>query len=463
MITRLRIQNFKAWRDTGEIRMAPLTIFFGSNSSGKSSISQFLLMLKQTAQLSDTQRVLHPGDKFTAIDMGTYKDMVHEHDENRVIGFSVKWDLPAPIDVKDPLSSRIFSGTSMQFGADVSAIGNGNKRMVVNNMEYVAEAANDRLSVGMKRRTSLKDEYELSSSGYDFVRNQGRAWPPRSPVRFYGFPDEVIAYYQNADFVRKLNLALEDCLKHVYYLGPLRHRPERSYTWSGENPDDVGFAGENSIKAMLSASDRKISRGLKMRSKPFGILIAEWLKEMRLIDSFQVDPVAPNKRDYEVLVRTIGSVHPVNLPDVGFGVSQVLPVLVQCFYAPAWSTIVMEQPEIHLHPEVQASLADLFAEVIKAREEGKDRHTQLIIESHSEHFLRRLQRNIAEGKIARKDVAAYFCKPSQAGSVLEELDVDTSGHIKNWPENFFGDEMGDLVAMTKKAMERKATGESAHG
>ena len=259
-----------------------------------------------------------------------------------------------------------------------------------------------------------------------------------------------------------MNLAIEDCLKHVHYLGPLRHRPERSYTWSGENPDDVGFAGENAIKAMLSASDRKISRGPNKRTKAFGIMIAEWLKDLKLIESFQVDPIAPNKRDYEVLVRTMGSQHAVNLPDVGFGVSQVLPVLVQCFYAPAWATIIMEQPEIHLHPEVQASLADLFVEVIAARENGQDRNTQLIIESHSEHFLRRLQRLIAERKIDRKDVAAYFCKPEPAGSVLQELDVDVFGHIKNWPENFFGDELGDLVAMTKKAMERKASGESAN-
>ena len=289
MITKLRLQNFKAWRDTGEIRMAPLTVFFGANSSGKSSISQFLLMLKQTVQLSDTQRVLHPGDKFTAIDMGTYKDMVNEHDETRSIGFDLKWTLPANIEVKNPLSTQAFLGSSIKFGAEVGVIGNGNKRMVVQKMEYTIEGAkNPCLAVGMKRRSSIKDEYELNSTGYDFVRNQGRVWPLRSPVRFYGFPDDIIVYYQNAEFLRKLNLAIEDCLKHVHYLGPLRHRPERSYTWSGENPDDVGFAGENAIKAMLSASDRKISRGPNKRTKAFRIMIAEWLKDLKLIESHPI-------------------------------------------------------------------------------------------------------------------------------------------------------------------------------
>jgi predicted ATPase len=116
----------------------------------------------------------------------------------------------------------------------------------------------------------------------------------------------------------------------------------------------------------------------------------------------------------------------------------------------------MEQPEIHLHPQVQAELADVFISAIDARENGKKRNVQLIVESHSEHFLNRLQRRIAEGKLTPDDVAIYFCHRSGSSTELQPLTLDIFGGIENWPENFFGDEMADIAARTLAANERKS-------
>lgn len=115
----------------------------------------------------------------------------------------------------------------------------------------------------------------------------------------------------------------------------------------------------------------------------------------------------------------------------------------------------MEQPEIHLHPQVQAELADVFISAIRSRENGSARNVQLIVESHSEHFLNRLQRRIAEGDITPNDVAIYFCKRVGSATELEPLEVNLYGDIENWPENFFGDEMADLTARTVAAMNRQ--------
>ena len=142
----------------------------------------------------------------------------------------------------------------------------------------------------------------------------------------------------------------------------------------------------------------------------------------------------------------------VLITDVGFGVSQILPVLVLCYYAPEGSTIILEQPEIHLHPSVQSGLADVFIDVIQNRE------IQIILESHSEHLLHRLQRRIAEEKdgLTNQDISLYFCDMTPEGnSKLTTLAIDDFGNITNWPENFFGDEMGDLFAMTEAAMKRQ--------
>ena len=135
--------------------------------------------------------------------------------------------------------------------------------------------------------------------------------------------------------------------------------------------------------------------------------------------------------------------------------SQVLPALIQAFYAPMNSTVWMEQPEIHLHPQVQAELADVFISAIKANENSRPRNVQLIVESHSEHFLNRLQRRVAEGEITPDDVAVYFCRRSDTGAEMEPLRLNMFGEIENWPENFFGDEMADIAGRTLAAIARK--------
>ncbi len=238
-------------------------------------------------------------------------------------------------------------------------------------------------------------------------------------------------------------------------MGPLRTKAERLYTWSGITPESVGFAGENTVSAILAAKNRKISLGYRKQAKPFEEIIALKLKEMNLIEEFGVNPISKQRQEYEVKVRTKGAVDWVDLPDVGFGISQVLPVLVQCFYAPAGSIILMEQPEIHLHPNAQSALADVMIDVINSRENGVDRNIQLIIETHSEHFLRRLQRRVAENSVSQKKVSAYFANISQTPAMLDPLQIDRFGNIKNWPENFFGDEMGDITEQAKAAMKKR--------
>ena len=80
---------------------------------------------------------------------------------------------------------------------------------------------------------------------------------------------------------------------------------------------------------------------------------------------------------------------------------------------------------------------------------------QLIVESHSEHFLNRLQRRVAEGVVKPEDVAVYFCRRADSATELEPLKINMFGEIENWPPNFFGDEMADIAGRTLAAMRRK--------
>lgn len=457
MLTKLRIKNFKAWKDTGDVRFAPLTVLFGTNSAGKSSLGHLLLALKQTAASSDRRRALHTGDESSLVDLGTFVESLHGHDKKAQLEFMLDWSLPAPLQVSNPLvAEQKYSGEHLRLTSTLAA--SAQDQPVVRKLHYeLRGAAADSASVTAVLTQSAEAKVQLNTAPYRLVHADGRKWPLEPPEKFYRISDRSLARYKNADFLADFALEVERNLAGLSYLGPLREHPHRTYGWSGNTPEDVGAKGEYAVACILAAeaAERKLNRGYKKKMQSFAAFIAGWLVDLGVIESFRVRPTAAGRKDYEVKVKTRGGLTEVGLPDVGFGVSQVLPALVQAFYCPEGSIVWMEQPEIHLHPQVQAELADVFISAIRAYEHGRPRNAQLIIETHSEHFLNRLQRRIAEESITPSEVAIYFAKATSKGAQLEELIVNEYGDITNWPDNFFGDEMGDIVARTKAASRRR--------
>ncbi len=464
MLTSLRIQNFKAWKDTGEVRLAPLTVIFGTNSAGKSSIGHLLLALKQTALATDRKRALHLGDTNSLIDLGTLSDCLYGHEITSNLYFELKWRLPKPLSVKDLHErSNIYIGNALSLKAWLKA--DKKEQPGIQGFEYALQDG---------ERTVLDIQHELNGGGkwaltsksdaYRFVgQATGRRWDLSEPEKFYRVSETSISRYQNAGFLADFALQTEQMLAGISYLGPLRDLPRRIYQWSGDTPEDVGQRGQSAVAAILAAQQdgRKLNRGKKRAIKSFAEFVAQWLIEMNVIHSFAVKPVAEGRKEFEVLIKTNPWSPEVKITDVGFGVSQVLPVLVQAFYCPRNSTVWMEQPEIHLHPQVQSVLADVLISAVQAYQDGTARNVQLIVESHSEHFLTRLQRRIAEEVIKPSDVAVYFCENTKDGAVLGPLDLNLFGEIRNWPIDFFGDQMGDMSARTIAAQKLKLRGERA--
>lgn len=453
MITNLRAKNFKSWADTGDLRMAPLTGFFGANSSGKTSLLQILLMLKQTAESADRRQVLFTGDKNSLVDLGTFYDLIHNHESNKPLELKLSWDLPEELNIRNPETDKelLYSIESLSFTTSIRDI-------KIPTVEYFAYEF-DEHRFGMNQNESQRTKYKLDTGNYKTKRVPGRVWPLPPPVKCYGFPDEATGYYQNTGFLPQFVLALEQMFSRTLYLGPLREYPQRSYIWAGETPSDVGRKGEDAVAALLAARDddkrRFRIRGEKRnRYVTIEQRIGEWMKEMGLIYSFDLKSIAENRKDYELRIKKTKTSSEVLITDVGFGVSQILPVLVLCYYAPENSTIILEQPEIHLHPSVQAMLADVLIEVVK------ERNIQVIFESHSEYLLHRIQRRIAEENISPEETALYFCNMGETSSEIKTLDIDMFGNIRDWPPEFFGDSTGDLIAMTEAAMNRQIMAES---
>ena len=413
MITELRAQNFKSWQDTGRLQFAPLTGLFGANSSGKTSILQILLLLKQTAEppSPDWNELLYFGDEESLVNLGSFDDIIHRRAaNNRSLKIFVSWRLPEKL----PLQN-IGEVDNLSFLCSI----------FMSTLDGFSYAAGEHF-FGIE---SDGVRYEVSTPyGKDSAE---------SLFRCYGIHGISTVNYR---VFYNLEKAFENLFSRILYLGPLREHPRPRYTWDGDHPKGIGQEGEKAISALLSGRIRRL---------PIDEQILSWLQRLELIHSYDLHPVSDTSRDYEFLVKQYKGGPEVRLTDVGFGVSQVLPVLILCYYAPEGSILILEQPEAHLHPKVQTELADVLIDVVK------NRNLQIILESHSEYLLSRLQRRIAEKEIAAADTALYFCEIKDGTSEIEQLNVDEYGNIRNWPQDFFGDVTGELIKKTKVEMQQR--------
>jgi predicted ATPase len=445
MLKSLEFTNFKAWPQA-KILFSKITGFFGTNSSGKSSFLHFLLMLKQTKEATD--RVISVEPNASYVQLGTYKDLIHGHDEGRHLAWSLTFDRDKELAIIDPSRKRtesIVRSNTISIASELRAKELG---AVAERLEYKLGDMSFRLAPKALEDTA----FHLSSSGagFKFVRTQGRPWQLPGPIKSYAFPDQARTYFQNASFLSDLEAAFEGQMDNLYYLGPLREFPKRDYLWARSRPQDVGIRGDKAIDAILAATAAKESRNRahKGRLRPFQEMVAYWLREMGLIHTFQVVEIAPGSNRWQAQIKVRANGPTVLLTDVGFGVSQVLPVVTLLQYVPSGSTVILEQPEIHLHPLAQAQLADVILNA------ALHRNVQVILESHSEHLLLRLQRRVAEKQVSNEDLSLYFCDVKDGTSSLEPLRVDMFGHIDNWPEHFMGDAFGETYAAEKARLKR---------
>ena len=180
--------------------------------------------------------------------------------------------------------------------------------------------------------------------------------------------------------------------------------------------------------------------------------VSHWLQKMGVAERIEVRQVGRSNH-YELLVHKDGVA--ANVRDVGVGVAQVLPVLTVAYFVPPGSTILLEEPEIHLHPLAQAVLADMFVEV------SRQRGVQFIVETHSEHLFRHMQTLVAQGVTDARHCQMHFVERNGADAVLRPLDMDEFGAVRNWPAQFFGDAVGEARAQALARAQRMRG--QAHG
>jgi len=458
MIRHVNLKNFKAWRELDIPLGQRITGLFGTNSSGKSSLIQFLLMLKATKDNPDRNLVLDFGEFGKSVNLGGFGDIIHRNDEKRKLEWRLCWDGMERLDVYHDVEEESYKELSIRAAVRMT---NSDKHRAPQTESIHYTIKDSRSSKEMTLGIEPSPEKE---NGFRVVKSEAGNAPKHfttvfpdmeipAPIKTHRFPLLGIfsIAFQDHELPDDLEAAYEKLMDKVFYLGPLRDYPHRQYPWSGGGPYDVGVRGELTVNAILAASengnDYQMKKGARKRS--FQEVVAMRLQEMGLVHSFSVAEIAKGSNIFQAKVSVKKESPKVLLTDVGFGVSQVLPAIVLLNHVPARSTVILEQPEIHLHPKVQSNLADAIIDIAETRD------LQVIVESHSEHLLRRLQRRVADETIPADLMKLYFVSQENDEARLSDIGLNEYGEIQNWPEHFFGDDMEEISETRKAVLKRR--------
>jgi len=245
--------------------------------------------------------------------------------------------------------------------------------------------------------------------------------------------------FEMAELVVEAGRVLEIELDRLFPLGPYRRAPKRLYIFTGTTPADVGYSGDLLPDLLF----RK--RGLLQEAN-------QWLDRLDIGYHVDISPVGSSSNDlFEVRLRDTRrpASASISLPDVGFGISQILPFIVQTL-ASQEQTLTIEQPEVHIHPKLQADLADLLIAGVQP-----ERNHRFIVETHSEHLILRLLRRIretAEGGLPEghpgltpEQLSVVYLERGAEGTRVHHLRVDEAGEfLDRWPNGFFEERAKEL-------------------
>ncbi len=268
-----------------------------------------------------------------------------------------------------------------------------------------------------------------------FLLNEISEWEHYLKEPKNEYLNEIYRNNKSLDPILNLTLEVSNLVKkhldNLVYIAPLRDYPERFYILSDASNNQVGKSGKMIANVLYKRPDilDAVNRQLELFGLGYEVKITSFKDEdtSNISDVFAIG-----------LIDKYTKVN-VSLLDVGFGISQILPVIVQSMLSHD-KTILIEQPEIHIHPRLQAQLGSLLAESIKS-----PLNNRFIIETHSEHLLLRLQKLIRKGQLSKDDVSIIYVDRDGNGSSCLQLRLDSDGDfIDEWPDGFFDESFNEM-------------------
>lgn len=433
MLEKLTLTNFRAFKRQS-FHLKKINIFVGKNNSGKSSALSALNLLAQTmneGELDGTPLILNG----VYDQLGTFIDVVNGNHPRRKIGIGLDFD-------------GYSMSTEFKYRTQ-------RRQIELVNFDIKQKGK------PLYKYTQRKDAYDISIMGQDYEKLFPNVQKRKPRFRnFYPMAVTRNARIESTDlnstFDRQLRdvehgllmarFNLNDHFSNFDSLSPFRDKPQRTYLYSGETARQVGVSGTNTAIMLSSDAAR---RGSERKNLIDGI--SNWFHYTGIAQGLSVENLTP--RHFELcLISNDGSKH--NICDVGFGCSQVLPVLtagLNLFHGEVSGdrrVLVVQEPEIHLHPNAQAAMGSYFVNLAS-------RGGQIFIETHSDNLVLRVARHVALGDIDPDDVAIFYVSDIGDNRVTSIRTTETGTFKPEFPEGFFPQRQSESLMLARAAMDRR--------
>lgn len=430
----ITVKDFRCFHEEQTARLAPLTLLVGENSTGKTS---FMAMIRALTDLAFPEFV--PGFKEDPYDLGSIEEIIYKPiSGNRSNTFEGGFYF-TPQDKKGkPIKSKLYRFNSV-FGKSEK----GTSPVPIS--RRISDCNSD---TWVEYRVQKKGNY------IGHFNTPDREWKIKFKYRHRD--DMVLPFYlplvsvlengngkkSDLDMVRGVALPseqdwnkIEDICMSLGYMdarpyagGPVRSRPRRYYEPSHDIPDPEGYHIPMVLNNLYYRDDKAWS-DIKIAIEKFG-------KESGLFDEITINsPEKVESGTFQIQIRRFwnrgrkGPRH--NLIDVGYGVSQALPVITELFLRGERSVFLLQQPEVHLHPSAQAALGSQFCDMAAS---GR----QLIVETHSDHLLDRVRMDIRDSKtdLLPEDVSILYFERGDQDVLIHTLGIDKDGNVLNAPSGY---------------------------
>ena len=434
-MNQVTLENFRCFRAEQQARLAPLTLLVGENSTGKTSLLALLRALWDAAYLGEV-----PDFKEAPYDLGSFDEIAHYRGGGggRAQDFRAGFDAtPNSADNRRKAESNSpFHRFEVTFARQGTAPAPTKWLFARQDVEIAIHVADD-VPQGIRYRTG-KGAWSWSVPAEQDARLlAGRYFPPSRYAYFVLREKSNLKPVGDSPSVTDEDIARLDELLYgfdMFFHGdrpfasaPVRSKPRRTYDPSRPARDPEG----ETIPMYLSMAffeDKKSWKALKDALEKFG-------QEAGLFDEITVKPLGKRGSEpfqMQVRKRAPRAKGPMrNLIDIGYGVSQVLPVITELFRDSETPMFLLQQPEVHLHPSAQAALGSLFCRIA-------DRQRQLVIETHSDHLLDRVRMDVRDGrgKLKPDDVSILFFERGNLDVRIHSLRLDGEGNVLNAPPGY---------------------------
>ena len=434
----ITVANYRCFQERQTARLAPLTLLIGENSTGKTS---FLALIRALWDVAYGQRV--PDFKEDPYDLGSFRDIAYYNNGSDIAtasfiaGFGLDRKDREQVGGRGPL---YFETTFQKSGTRPIPV-----RRYFTQDAYAVEELHKDEKVDNIRLTTAKGTWQRRvREPTSFLRFSGRLdlEDTLTPVFFYLTPDvnetgrDAFRPVSGSSKLTEHDLDSLMMLAYLYHWSPerrpfasapVRSKPHRTYDPSRPTPDPEGVYVPMYL-ANLYSQDRMAWKALREKLQHFG-------RDAGLFDELLVKPLG--ERDggpfqIEILKSGPDIRGPYrNLIDVGYGVSQVLPLVTELLREDAPSVFLLQQPEVHLHPSAQAALGSLFCQIANAER-------QLIIETHSDYILDRIRMDIRDNASALTpdDVSVLFFERRNTDVYIHSLTFDRMGNVLGAPSGY---------------------------